>query len=102
MAFYLVRGQIKPELEAELKERLQTRAFEVLRPFGHSLHGSLSQARRDPASGELLWEEECYCHVPLAQERAAVLDRYFGRLQTERLDRGQGWAQIQSLPLAWP
>lgn len=101
MAFYLVRAQIKPGLTEELRERLQSRAFEGLRPFGQSLHGSLTQAKCDPVSGELLWEEECYCQVPLAQERAAVLDRYFASLEVERVEQGRGWERTQALPPAW-
>lgn len=102
MASYLVRAQIRPGLEAELQQRVASREFEQLSPFGHSLANSLAEARREPETGLFLWEEECYCQVPLAQEREAVLDRYFEPLQIERLERGRGWEQIRSLPHAWP
>jgi hypothetical protein len=102
LAFYLVCAQIRPGLEGELRQRLETREFELMRPFGHSLSSALAEARCDPETGLLAWKEECYCQPPLAQERAAVLDRYFEPLQTERPDRGQGWERIGSLPYAWP
>lgn len=102
MAFYFVRARIQPEMAQVLRERLESRAFEPLHPFGHTLHSSLVQAKRDPISGEVLWEEECYCQVPLAQERAAVLDRYFASLQIERVERGKGWERVQALPVAFP
>lgn len=98
MAFYLVRAKLRPELAAELREQLESRSFTAFRPFGPSLQGSLAQARVDPASGDLLWEEECYCNPPLAEERALVLDHYFQSLQVERVALGQGWERIEQLP----
>jgi len=34
----------------------------------------------------------------LAEERAAVLDRYFDGITVERVNAGEGWKQIQVLP----
>jgi hypothetical protein len=49
-----------------------------------------------------MWEEEDYCEPPLAQERAAVLDRYFEELSVEPVFQGTGWALIQDLPALFP
>jgi hypothetical protein len=101
MAFYLVRGELRLGLAEALRERLQKREFQTLRPFGSSLNNALLHAKREPETGAILWEEECYCQVPLAQERAAVLDMYFESLQIERVEQGQGWERIRTLPPAW-
>jgi hypothetical protein len=50
----------------------------------------------------VVWEEEDYCRPPLAQEREAVLDRYFEDLSVERVERGSGWEQISDLPPLFP
>ncbi|CAN5867120.1 MAG: hypothetical protein H0W11_15050 [Gemmatimonadetes bacterium] len=101
MAFYLVRARLKPELEEELQARLERGEFESLRPFGPTLSRSLREARRDPATGEAVWEEEDYCRPPLAQEREAVLDRYFDDLRVERVGEDEGWERIAGLPVLW-
>jgi hypothetical protein len=49
-----------------------------------------------------MWEEEDYCEPPLAEERAAVLDRYFEGLTVEPVIQGTGWALIQDLPPLFP
>jgi hypothetical protein len=49
-----------------------------------------------------MWEEEDYCEPPLAQERAAVLDRYFEGLTVEVVAQGTGWALIQDFPALFP
>lgn len=68
-----------------------------MRPFGNALHYSLENARmQDQATA--IWEEEDYCTPPLAQERAAVLDEYFRDLEVERVERGEGWGQLDDLP----
>ncbi len=101
MAFYLVRARLRPELLDELRDRLARRAFEGLRPFGRSLTRGLMGARRDPATGEIVWEEEDYCSPPLQMERDAVLDRYCGEIRVEVVVEGSGWAEIAALPPLW-
>ncbi len=101
MAFYLVRARARPELIGELQSRLYAGEFTRLRPFGPTLTRSLEEARVDPKTGEAIWEEEDYCSPPLAQERAAVLDRYFEDVRVEPVRQGQGWASIAHLPRLW-
>lgn len=101
MAYYLVRARPKPELVAELHQRLERGELRPLRPFGRALTSSLQEARWDAAAGEAVWEEEDYCAPPLAEERAAVLDRYFEDLRVERVREGEGWQRIASLPSLW-
>jgi hypothetical protein len=101
LAFYLIHARIRPDLREKLRSRLQNKEFENIRPFGLSLTQGLEGARLDPKTGEAVWEEEDYCSPPLAQERAAVLDRYFDGLRFEAVDEGQGWARIEHLPSLW-
>lgn len=102
MAFYLVRARPRPELLPELHRRLQRDELRRLRPFGPALSRALAGARWDAATGEAAWEEEDYCWPPLAQERAAVLDRYFQDLRCEPVAEGGGWQRIAHLPPLWP
>jgi hypothetical protein len=97
MAHYLVRAKPKPERLAELNDRLDEKAFIDLRPFGKALTYSLVEARTQP-DGTAVWEEEDYCSPPLAQERAAVLDRYFDEIKVEQVNAGEGWKRIEPLP----
>jgi hypothetical protein len=101
MAFYLVTATPHSPLMAELSHRLAQDDFARLRPFGPSLTSSLRGARRLP-NGRAMWEEEDYCEPPLAQERAAVLDRYFEGLSVEPVAPGTGWALIQDFPALFP
>ncbi len=101
MAFYLVEGTPKDERLDELKEKLATEAFVDLRPFGPTITNSLRNARRRP-KGRVVWEEEDHCSPPLAQERDAVLDRYFHSIDVERVAEDEGWAQIRTLPPLFP
>jgi len=101
MAFYLVRARLKPELREELRLRLERGEFQPLRPFGQALTKALREARWDPAAGEAVWEEEDYCAPPLAQEREAVLDRYFEAIRVERVREEEGWRRIKELPSLW-
>lgn len=71
-----------------------------MRPFGQALHYSLENARLQE-NGFAVWEEEDYCAPPLAQERSAVLNRFFEQLSVERVEKGAGWKQIVNLPLLW-
>ena len=86
---------------AELLERLARDEFLGMRPFGRALTSSLRRARRLP-NGKVMWEEEDYCRPPLAQEREAVLDRYFEALSVEPVVEGSGWALIEGLPAMFP
>lgn len=101
MAYYLVRARLKLELADELGQRLRRGELASLRPFGAALTRALENARRDPATGEAVWEEEDYCSPPLAMERAAVLDRYFRDLHAEPVREGEGWQRIAHLPSLW-
>ncbi len=101
MAYYLVRAYPKPELVAELRDRLERDEFRGMRPFGPALTKSLEGARWDLETNAAVWEEEDYCSPPLAMERAAVLDRYFEGLHVERVAEGEGWKRIAHLPSLW-
>ncbi len=97
MAFYLVRSWPKTDRLAELERRLVEQAFVDLKPFGRTLSRSLVGARLQ-ADGRAVWEEEDYCVPPLAEERAAVLDEYFDRIEVEPVVRGEGWQRIEAFP----
>ena len=101
MAYYLVRAKPKTDRLAELGQHLKEKAFEGLRPFGKSLSRGLQGARLG-VDGIAIWEEEDYCSPPLAQERAAVLDKYFDDLQVEAVEPGEGWKRIEELPPLFP
>jgi hypothetical protein len=101
MAHYLVTATPREELLAELSERLERDEFVTLRPFGRALTASLRRARRLP-TGKAMWEEEDYCRPPLAQEREAVLDRYFDQISVESVVEGTGWALIEAFPAMFP
>ena len=101
MAYYLVRARARRELLPELERRLREGAFLGLRPFGRALSGSLWDAR-SAEDGYALWEEEDYCQPPLAQEREAVLDRYFEGISVEPVVEGTGWALIDAFPAMFP
>ena len=101
MAYYLVEAAAKEGRLPELAERLGKDEFLSMRPFGVSVTFSLRGARRRPDGG-VVWEEEDYCSPPLAQERAAVLDEYFGDLRVTAVPRNEGWAAIDDLPRLFP
>jgi len=101
MAFYLVSAVPKHGLMEQLSELLARDEIVAMKPFGRSLTFALRNARvrRD---GVAVWEEEDYCSPPLAQERAAVLDAYFGDLRVEPVGEGDGWKKIVGLPRLFP
>jgi len=72
-----------------------------MKPFGRSLTRALRHARIR-MDGVAVWEEEDYCSPPLAQEREAVLDGYFGDLRVEPVSEGDGWEKIAALPRLFP
>ncbi len=99
MAHYLVKARPPANLDA-LRRQLDSGEISVMQPFGGEVQQCLLNARLDP-DGWAVWEENCYCSPPLKQERAAVLDQYFADLTTETIRKGEGWAQIESLPSLW-
>src|SRR5918996_6587535 len=101
MAYYLVSATPREDRLPDLEARLARDEFVPLRPFGTALSHSLRDARRR-ADGVAVWEEEDYCRPPLAEERAAVLDRYFGDLTVEPVEPGAGWQRISELPPLFP
>ena len=101
MAYYLVEAKAKENRLGDLAERLERDEFLPLRPFGRAITVSLRGARRK-ADGHVVWEEEDYCSPPLAQERAAVLDEYFGEIRVTSVREDEGWAQIRHLPRLFP
>lgn len=100
MSHYLVKAKPIEELLPELRQKLDSGEIRVMRPFGQALHYSLDHARWHE-NQFAIWEEEDYCSPPLAQERAAILDTYFTELNVERVERNQGWKQIESQPRLW-
>jgi hypothetical protein len=101
MAHYLVSARPLVDRLEDLEAKLKEHAFIELNPFGRALTASLETARRLP-DGTAVWEEEDYCRPPLAQEREAVLDRYFEELSVEPVERGRGWERIAQLPPLFP
>lgn len=101
MPYYLVTARPLAGRLEDLESELKQHAFVELRPFGRSLTTSLAGARRLP-DGSAVWEEEDYCRPPLAQEREAVLDRYFDQIAVEPVERGRGWERIDELPRLFP
>jgi hypothetical protein len=97
MPFYLVSAEPKEEKLDRLREELNRDAFAGMRPFGKALTAGLKNARREDQL-TAIWEEEDYCSPPLAEERAAVLDEYFDRIEVEEVEPGQGWRLIENLP----
>jgi hypothetical protein len=100
MAYYLVHAKPVEELLSELRQRLDRGEIRGMRPFGSALQYSLENARMQE-NGVAIWEEEDYCSPPLAQERAAILDKYFKELNVERVEKNKGWKQIEPLPAMW-
>jgi hypothetical protein len=71
------------------------------KPFGRALTHALRNARIR-SDGVAVWEEEDYCSPPLAEERAAVLDAYFGDFRVQTVSEGEGWERIEDLPRLFP
>src|SRR5262245_26257774 len=101
MAFYLVAAVPRQELMEDLSARSQRHQFTGLRPCGPTLSRS-PKAARQRRDGAAIWEGEDYCRPPLAEERAAVLDRYFFDLRVEPVSEGEGWKRIEALPRLFP
>ena len=101
MAYYLVHARPRAELLPALEDGLRTGIYRELEPFGRALSTSLRDARLAP-DGRACWEEEDHCRPPLAQERAAVLDRHFADITVEAVEQGAGWRQIAALARLFP
>jgi hypothetical protein len=101
MPHYLVTARPKIERLPDLAARLAHDEFRSMQPFGRALTVSLRGARQR-GDGSVTWEEEDYCHPPLAEERAAVLDEYFEDLKVQLVRRNTGWRRIKSLPHLFP
>lgn len=101
MAHYIVTARPVSDRMGELTEKLRNREFEPLKPFGKALSYSLEHAKSDK-NGYWRWEELDYCNPPLAQEREAVLDRYFSLEHIEPVHEGAGWAQLADYEDALP
>ncbi|MDX1600068.1 MAG: hypothetical protein R3191_00985 [Anaerolineales bacterium] len=100
MAHYLVSAKPKWDRLEQLAERVRNGEVESMQPFGQALDESMRGARlRGP--DEAVWEEEDYCRPPLKMEREAVLDDYFESIEVERVEPGEGWAEISDLPKLW-
>ena len=101
MAHYLVVAKPKSDRLSILLANLRQNVYTPIRPFGRVLTESLTNARLRE-DGSVTWEEEDYCSPPLAQERAAALDEFFNELEVTRVQEGEGWKKIESLPRLFP
>lgn len=100
MAHYHVSARFRGD-RAALQAELDSGKVKRMLPFGPSLHYSLTRARYDPEADRVVWEELDFCSPPLAQEREAVLDRYFEDIRTEKVRKGEGWRRTEGLPDFW-
>jgi hypothetical protein len=101
MAHYLVTAKPKSGRLADLLSNLRKGAYASMRPFGQTMTHSLQNARLRE-DGYATWEEEDYCSPPLAQERAAALDKFFDELEVTPVQEGSGWEEIEALPRLFP
>ncbi len=101
LARYLVTARPRLDMLGELRQKLDSGEISSMQPFGRALEHSLRNARIREDGGAALWEEEDYCSPPLAQERGAVLDQYFGSIETRNVEQGEGWRQVSKLPSLW-
>ncbi len=101
MAWYLVTARAHPGRLHELEMRLQSGEIGKMKPFGEALAFSLANARIRP-DYRVQWEEEDYCVPPLAQERDAVLDRYFSDIEVDAVPFRYGWEQVEHYPRLFP
>lgn len=103
MAIWLVKAKPRVRKLPELRKRLDSGEISMMRPFGESLYEGMINARIKDEDGFAYWEEEDYCRPPLAQEREAVLDKYFDDLSVieDVKEHGRAWAMIEDLPPMW-
>jgi hypothetical protein len=100
MARYYVTARLTGD-RGELKDEINSGRVKRMLPFGPSLHHSLKHARYHADSDRWVWEELDFCSPPLAQEREALLDRFFEDIHTEQVRKGEGWRRTAGLPPAW-
>jgi hypothetical protein len=101
MAHYLVTAKLNSDLKEELLGNLRNDVYVSMRPFGKALTYSLRNARVRE-DGYAAWEEEDYCSPPLAEERAAALDKFFAELSVVPVRAGTGWQAINHLRPLFP
>lgn len=101
MPYYLVKARLYPGRKEALREWLTSGQIAAMRPFGPSLSGALQGARWEEPTGKAVWEVVCFCPTPLADERTAVLDRFFEDLEVQVVAPGEGWRQVNHLPPLW-
>jgi hypothetical protein len=103
LAIWLVKARPRKEKLGELRNRLDSGEIEAMRPFGVALDGGLRNAKLNSEDHFAYWEEEDYCYPPLAQEREAILDKYFDDLVVleDVKKRGLAWKQIEGLQSMW-
>ncbi len=86
---YFVRARFQDEgKKAEFLKILTDGTISALEPFGEEIAAAMRRAVRKEDRVE--WTETCYCRTPLAQERAAVYDRFFEDIQTETIEEFHG------------
>ena len=100
MAFYLVTAKPIQSKMSNLRKWLDSGEIRAMQPFGRALQMGLDNARWQ-STDVAIWEEEDYCVPPLAQERAAVLDKYFTELEVQHVNKGEGWGKIDPLRNIW-
>jgi hypothetical protein len=101
MPYYAVSARPRIEHLGELTARLERGEIARIDPFGPVLSPALANARLR-ADNTALWEEEDYCIPPLAQERHALLERYFTDIHMAPVAPGAGWRAIAHLPRLFP
>ena len=82
---YHVRARFSNEgKKEEFLNILTDGTVSALKPFGREIAAAMRRAVRK--EGQIEWIETCYCGTPLAQERAAVYDRFFVDIRTETVE----------------
>ena len=82
---YHVKARIRTDKARDLLAKLADGTIAAQRPDGPELVASMNRAVVD-SDGEIQWSEVCYCHSPLAHERATVLDLHFEDIRTDPID----------------
>lgn len=101
MAHYLIKAKPKDGVLGNLEKSLKQNLFFDIKPFGKALTLGLKNARLH-SDGEAVWEEEDYCNPPLLEEKSKVLNLYFSSIITEKVNKGEGWRKIKTLPKLFP
>jgi hypothetical protein len=103
MAIWLVKAKLRTEKLVELRKLLDSGKISQMRPFGFALDHGIRNAKINREDKFAYWEEEDYCHPPLAQVRAAVLDEYFTELSVieDVKEQGRAWEKLEGLRSIW-